>query len=303
MTADADRAPSLFGFRIRSEAPLRFLRAGGGVEPLEVVVRRGPVARPAHAPIGEWPLHGAAVPARAALYAIPGGYEYWTSDAGRFAVHLDRGAIEIPEEGDEILREQRLNGMPMLLAFAHRGDTSLHAAAVEVAGGAVVLAAPSKFGKTTLALAMHAAGHRLLAEDLTCCRLASMEVIPGPALARMRPDVYAGTPPEGMEVVAERPDRVFLRPVEAQRGSCAPVPLRGICFLREGDALRADRANPIESVKDIWHLGFRLPTDTDRGASFRDATRLATGIPVWNVHRPMRLDLLPRTVELIASLS
>ncbi len=300
---DATPAPSLFGFRIRTALPLRFLREGGGVEPLEVVERHGAVERPAHAPLGEWPLHGAAVPAHAALYVIPGGYEYWTSDAGRFAVHLDRGVVEVPADGDGILREQRLNGMPMLLAFAHRGDTSLHAAAVEVDGGAMVLAAPSKFGKTTLALALHAAGHRLLAEDLTCCRLATMEVIPGPALARMRPDVYAGAPPGGMEVVAERPDRIFLRPVAAMRGSSAPVPLRGICFLREGDELRADRADPIESVRDIWHLGFRLPTDSDRGASFKDATRLSAALPVWNVRRPMRLDLLPATVELIANLA
>jgi hypothetical protein len=302
-TIAEDRAPSLFGFGIRSEVPLKFLREGGGVGLLEVIVTRGPAKRPAHPPLGEWPLHGASVPATAALYEIPGGYEYWTTDAGRFAVHLDRGVIEIPADGDEILREQRLNGMPMLLAFAHRGDISLHAAAVEVDGGAIILAAPSMFGKTTLALAFHERGYRLLTEDLVCCRPGTTELIPGPALARMRPDVYAGAPPKGMEAVAIKSDRVFLAPPVGQRGSTAPLPVRGICLLREGESLRAEPAQPLEVVKDIWHLGFRMPTAEGRSESFRQVTRLATAVPVWNVHRPMKLELLGDTVELIASLS
>ena len=57
-----------------------------------------------------------------------------------------------------------------MLCFRARGDTALHAAAVEVDGQAVVLGAPGTFGKTTLAAAFHAAGHRLLSEDTTCIR-------------------------------------------------------------------------------------------------------------------------------------
>lgn len=298
-----DQSPSLFGFRIESDVPLRFLREGGGVERISVAVAPPDRQRPSHAPLGEWPLHGASVPATAALYEVPGGYEYWTSDAGRFGVDLANGRMEIPADGDEILREQRLNGMPMLLAFAHRGDISLHAAAVEVHGGAIILAAPSMFGKTTLALAFHERGYRLLTEDLVCCRPGTTELIPGPALARMRPDVYAGAPPKGMEAVAIRPDRVFLAPPVGSRGSSEPLPIRGICLLREGESLRADPAQPLEVVKDIWHLGFRMPTAEGRSESFRQVTRLATAVPVWNVQRPMRLDLLGDTVALVAGLA
>jgi len=303
MTPAVDAAPSLFGFRIETDVPLRFLREGGGVETIRVAVAPGTPHRPSHAPLGEWPLHGASVPATAALYEVPGGYEYWTSDAGRFAVDLAQGRIEIPAEGDEILREQRLHGMPMLLAFANRGDVSLHAAAVEVEGRAMILAAPSMFGKTTLALAFHERGYRLLTEDLVCCRPGTTELIPGPALARMRPDVYAGAPPKGMEAVAVRPDRVFLSPPVGERGPSSPLPIGGICLLREGESIRADPAQPLEVVKDIWHLGFRLPTAAGRSESFRQVTQLATAVPVWNVQRPMRLDLLGDTVALIAGLA
>jgi hypothetical protein len=292
-------APSVFGFRIRTALPLRFLREGGGVESLEIVEVNGPSERPSVEPLGDWALHGTSYPARATLYRVPVGYEYWTTDAGRFLVDFEHGRIEVPASGDELLREQRLHGMPMLLGFAHRGDFSLHAAAVQVGSGAVVLAAPSRFGKTTLAFAFHERGHRLLSEDLVCCRPSDMSVIPGPALARLRPDVWSGAPPRGMKVIAERPDRVFVAPAPGARGSSEPLPLRGIVFLREADELLMEAAASRDAVKDLWHLGFRLPTEEGRAESFRQLTELAGSVPLWNVRRPFRLDALADTVALI----
>lgn len=291
--------PSLFGFTIRTAEPLQFLREGGGATKLEIVGSPSPAEQPYEEPLGEWPLHGTAYPARAALYRRPFGYDYWTSDAGLFRVDLKGGRIEIPADGDPILREQRLHGMPMLLSFDHRGDFSLHAAAVQVGGGAVILAAPSRFGKTTLAFGFHRRGHRILSEDLVCCRPGSLEVLPGPALVRLRPDIYAGAPPIGMREVAVRPDRIFLGMEGRFRGSSSPLPILGIIFLREGEALRIEPAPVVDSVRDLWHLGFRLPTAEARAESFRALGELAGGVPVWNLFRPLRLEHLGPTVELI----
>lgn len=291
--------PSVFGFQVESDVPLRFLRTGGGTQRLRIVERAESNERPASGLVGEWPLHGAAVPATAALYHVEGGFEYWTSDAGRFGIELERGLIEIPAQGDAILREQRLLGMPMLLSFAHRGDFSLHAAAVEVQGRAVILAAPSKFGKTTLSLAFHRRGHRLLSEDLACCRPGTMELLPGPAVFRLRPDVYGGVPPEGTRLVAERPDRVFLTLDEKRAGSSAPVPIGGIFFLREGEQVAVGAAASVDTVKDLWHLGYRAPTVEGRAESFRQITLLANSIPVWDLYRPLLLQALERTVDVI----
>ena len=297
-TAPTD--PSLFGFAIRTAEPLQFLREGGGSGALEIVEATLPADQPEGVPLGEWPLHGTAYPARAALYRRPFGYEYWTSDAGRFLVDLERGRIEIPSNGDPLLREQRLNGMPMLLSFAHRGDFSLHAAAVQVGGGAVILAAPSRFGKTTLAFGFHRMGYRILSEDLVCCRPGTLEVLPGPALVRLRPDIYGGAPPIGMRVVAVRPDRIFLALEGRFRGSSAPLPILGVVFLREGEALRIEPAPVVDSMRDLWHLGFRLPTSEARAESFRELTELVGAVPAWNVFRPLRLECLDETVALIA---
>ena len=291
--------PSVFGFQMQSAVPLRFLRDGGGEQLLQIAESEGPAERPSVGLVGEWPLLGAAYPAQAALYEVAEGFEYWTTDAGRFRINLARGRIEIPAEGDEILREQRLHGMPMLLSFAHRGDFSLHAAAVEVNGRAIILAAPSRFGKTTLSLAFHRRGHRLLSEDLVCCRPSTMEILPGPAVVRLRPDVYGGVPPEGTELVAERPDRVFLTLEPTRRGGSSPVPIAGLFFLREGDEVRIGAASAVDTVKDLWHLGYRAPTVDGRAASFRQLTQFASAVPIWNVERPMRLDALEETVDRI----
>ena len=72
-----------------------------------------------------------------------------------------------------------------------RGDLAVHAAAVDVDGSALLLAAPGRYGKTTLAAAFAGQGYRLLAEDTTCYRPSSdPSVLPGLAMLRIRPDVH-----------------------------------------------------------------------------------------------------------------
>lgn len=295
--------PAVFGFSIRSEVPLQFLRHGGGSGVLEIVetperedVQRGDL-------LGLWNLKGTSYPARARLFRVPGGYEFETTDTGRFTIDLERGRIEVPVMADVMLREQRLHGAPMILSFLSRGDFSLHAAAVELGNGAVILGAPSRFGKTTLAYAFQQAGHRVLSEDLVCCRPSTCEVIPGPALLRLRPDVYQLNLPEGLFVAGERPDRYFVGFTPEKAGSGAPVPIRGIVFLREGDTIDVDEADPRIAIKDLWHLSFRLESFEDRADSFRSLTKLAGAVPMWRVTRPLTLEALAPTVEIVQRLA
>ena len=293
--------PSLFGFAIHSEVPLRFLREGGGEQPLRIVLGAVDAERPREGFVIEWPLKGGVEEVIATLYEVPGGFEYWTTDAGRFFVNVEQGVIEVPPIADEILREQRLNGIPMALAFTQRGDFALHAAAVEVDGGAILLAAPSRFGKTTLAMAFHERGFRMLAEDLICCRPGTHEVFAGPAVIRLRPDVYGGTPPIGMREVATRPDRVFISPEPGTRGTSGARPIRGIVFLREGERVEVTPASPVEALRDLWHLNFRLPSAEARESSFKALSALVSAVPIWNLSRPFRLEELGATVNEIVA--
>ncbi len=301
MVSDFPPAPSAFGFRVRCRQTLRFLRAGGGVETLEVVTAPEPRKRPTAAPLADWTLAGTNHEARGTLYQSGRGFEFWATDAGAYHIDPDRGRIEIPDN-DDIVREQRLWGIPAMLCFMHRGDLPLHAAAVELGAGAVVLAAPARYGKTTLALAFHRHGCRVLSEDLACCRLSSSpELLPGPALVRIRLDVYDGHAPAGTHVVVARPDRVYMALDDDRKGSGAPVPIKAIVFLRESvDGLRMERAPASVALADLWSLSFRLQTDEGRARSFRQLTRLAGALPTWNLYRPLRRASLDATVARIA---
>jgi len=293
--------PSMYGFSVRTQQPLRFLRSGGGTQTLEIVAAPEPQTRPDVEPLADWALAGTQFKERATLYRVERGYEFWTTDAGRYHVDPENARIEIPASGDEIVREQRLWGIPVMLCYMHRGDFPLHAAAVEMGAGAVLFAAPSRYGKTTLALAFHKHGYRVLSEDLVCCRPGtSCEVLPGPALVRMRTDVYDGCPPLGTHVVTARPDRIYLGLDDDRKGSSAPVPIKALVFLREADDLRIEPATAAVVLADIWHLNFRLATNEYRARSFRQLAQLAGAVPSWNVYRPLRLESLDATVALIA---
>lgn len=291
--------PSVFGYTIRSSIALRFLRHGGGKEPLEVIEDSESDSPTPGELLGEWPLQGTSYPAHARLVRVPGGYEYLTSDAGLFRISIDQRRIQVPVTGDEFLREQRLHGLPMILTFLARGDISLHAAAVEVGSGAVILAAPSRYGKSTLAMAFQRAGHRVLSEDLVCCRPTTGEAIPGPALLRIRPDMHSEELPDGLFVAARREDRVFVGFDPVRAGSAAAVQITAIVFLRDGPTLAVEPADPATALKDLWHLNFRTGTDEDRAASFRRLSSLAGSVKSWNVNRPLTVSALNATVDLI----
>ena len=78
-----------------------------------------------------------------------------------------------------------------------------------------------------------------------CCRSEpSCEVLPGPALVRVRTDVYDGESPEGTHVIVARPDRVFLGLNDDRKGSSAPVPIKAIVFLREAESCESSLPSP-----------------------------------------------------------
>ena len=191
-------------------------------------------------------------------------------------------------------------GIPTVLCFLSRGDHSLHAASVERHGRAIVVGAPGRFGKTTLAAALVGAGYRLLSEDSTCLRGSPEEVVvvPGPAMLRVRHD-----PDRRVEVPGAHElqvdDRVHLAIEPQLRGTGDPVPADAIVFLREAkdDQPRLERVAPEDAIPDLWALSFSTPTDEDRTRCFDGVTQLATRVPIWNLHRPLRYDVLGAVIR------
>lgn len=300
MVLETIETRTCFGYVVRSALPFTLTRRGTG-EPLDVTEHDGR-AEPVGEPMLEWRVANGTPFARLHREG-EGRYAVWIDRFGMFHVEPRSPTIAVPAGLDGPQREVRLWGLPVSLCLNERGDQVVHAAAVDVGGHAVLLAAPGTFGKTTLAAAFLQAGHRVLSEDVSCCHPGEEPFIwPGPAVLRVRRDVYDVARLRGTTVVAEDAERVQLSIDEPLRGGAAPVPLTAIVFLRvaeDGPEMRP--VTPEQAVPDLWSLSFRLPTDDDRARCFRRVCDLLSRVPAYNLYRPLSLESLPEVVERIES--
>jgi hypothetical protein len=288
-----------FGYEVRSELAFEYLREGGATGVLEVAETRRDDPGELGEPLREW-LARPERPFTARLFREEYGWRLWVADMGSYHIDPAAGSIEVPRGAPALLREERLWGIPTVLCFLARGDHSLHAASVEHEGRAIVVGAPGRFGKTTLAAALVGAGYRLLSEDSTCLRASSDDVVvvPGPAMLRVRRN-----PDRPVEVAGARvlrmDERIHLAIEQDLRGTGDPVPVDAIVLLRESDdgQPRLERVTPEEAIPDLWALSFSTPTDEDRRRCFDGVTSLAARVPIWNLHRPMRYEVLDAVVR------
>ena len=286
-----------FGFHVASDVGLRYLRPGSDGDPLEITASTR-TSEPTGPAALDWPLRGGDGD-RARLYVRDHGFSFRTEQEGWFHIDPAAARIEIPGDADPVRRETRLWGVPTVLCFLHRGDMSLHASAVEVDGSALLFAAPGRFGKTTMAGAFVAAGHRLVAEDISCCRPSPDPVVfPGPAVLRVRRDAFAELDLAGTGEVAVDRDRVHLSIEDSRRGEGGPLPIRGIVFLRPGaEGGPLERVDPVAAIPDLWALSWKLPVEEDLERCFRGTSALAATVPIWNLPRSDRFDALKRVVD------
>jgi hypothetical protein len=298
---DNEGAGACFGFLVRSQCAFRFLRTGGGQEILDVRETSEPITAPDSALLTEWTLRDPVGDVTARLYGLDGVFHFWTGDAGWYRVDPATRLIEMSQYQDEIRQEQRLWGVPTVLCFLERGDFGLHAAAVEIAGNAVIHAAPGRHGKTTLALAFHRMGHRLLTEDTTCCRLAPGPfLLPGPTSVRLRPDTFDGEAPPATKIVSVRNDRIHLVLDSDRAGDSLPVPIKALVFLRQpAEQIRLEPVKAGQALPDLWALNFHLQNTAARSTSFSQLAQLAGAISIWNLHRPLSLTNLDEVVARI----
>ena len=289
---------SCFGFEIYSSESFRFLRQGGGQERLQVVQSAVELTPRDETPIFQWTLRDGSGSVTAKLYGGDNGdFYFWTTDAGCYRIDPEARRIDMSPHADAIRHEQRLWGVPTALCVKHHGGLALHAAAVEVGGTAILLAAPGRFGKTTLALACHGHGYRLLTEDTACCSLSAEPLLlPGPTSVRLRPDMFTGEAPAGTTITAIRDDRIHLTLVDG--GDGRPVPIGGLVFLRESaDEVSLQEVKGSDALRDLWTLSFRFQTAPEHRSAFTRLTRLASSVPVWNLYRPLRPGTLNEVVE------
>lgn len=292
-----------FGFAVASDLPLQYLRGGPAEARLRVEEAAGAPNGPPGRLLTSWRRDGDR-PLEARLHAdgTPDRFRLWVGGSGWFGIDAAAAVVTVPAGEEPVRREERLWGIPALLCLLRRGLLPLHAAAVEVGGTALLLAAPSGHGKTTLAAALVRAGARLLSEDLSPVRLGEQAaVLPGPAMLRLRHDIAAHVRLPAARTVATDADRVHVALDPATRGDCRPVPLAGVLLLREGDgAPRLERVPALRALPDLWALSYHPHTRRDHERCFAQITTLVERVPVWDLVRPLRLEVLDAVTALVA---
>lgn len=295
--SDEPSQGSCVGFDIRSRLTFQGLRAGGGT-PLYVAERTD--LQPIGDLIRTW-VSRPDNPFHARLFRDGHRYAFWSSDAGWYHIDPTIPSISVTSGADPLRRELRMFGVPTAICTLAQGDVSIHASAVEIHGQGVLLAGPSKYGKTTLAAAFAQAGHRLLSEDSTRCSTNGPPAIwPGPAVIRLRADVAGYLRVPGAHAASAEEGRVPLVLDERSRGDGGPVPLRAIVILRQDpEATRLQPAPAVEAVRDLLALTFDLPTSSSRALSFARVTDLTAQVDVLNLYRPLTMESLDDVVVLV----
>lgn len=161
-----------FGLGIASALRLPELLPGDGRADVEIH-RSAPV-----------PRH--VLPPEETMGTLTGPNEWQLSydDVGVLTVRDGRRIELVPTHGASS-RAIRLTvlGPAMAVVLHQRGFLVLHASVVEIGGLALAFLGESGSGKSTLAAALHARGHRLVADDVAAVRIGADG-----------PEVYAGFP-------------------------------------------------------------------------------------------------------------
>jgi hypothetical protein len=279
-----------YGLGIRSDLALPELQRGTGVS--DVILRLRP---------------------RAVVPRLPGGRWSLTLEDGRISFVLDAlGVFEIysgaeivltpaPAADMDLVRHYVL-GTVMALLLYQRGLLPLHASCVSVAGCAVGFVAESGWGKSSLAAALQARGHLLLADDITAVDLSGNvpAVVPAfPQLKLSREAAHAVGRVDG-ELMSLRggEEKLGYRPVTGFAEE--PQSLSALYLLDHGPALEMEPLRPQDAMLELVRHSY--PTrllQSGRAQHFHHTARLAAKVPFFWLRRPRAIEKLTEHARLI----
>lgn len=241
----------LCGWRVRSALPLPGLPLWpqDDPRPVDIEIGFGPVP-----PALDNPRHAGAI----VQFGTGGLCRFALPRIGAFLLHEGRRITIARSEAatDADLRLFLLGSVFGLLCH-QRGLLPLHASAVRIDGRVVAFSGPSGVGKSTLAAAMAARGHKLVADDVLVIDPAAAE---GPAVRPLATHLrlwrsalealgHAGA---GLEQAHAQIDKYVL-PVQSD-ATFAPLPLGTVIHLETVQLDRLTGIRPLAGIEAVMHL-------------------------------------------------
>ena len=231
------------------------------------------------------------------------------SHAGVFDVDVERAEVTWypgASENEELARAILIGPVAALLLEA-RGDLCLHGSAVLAGNGAIAFVGPKHHGKSTLALALTAAGCRLMSDDLVAITADQPPLMrPAVPTVRLWDDAVAQLQPEALCDTRIPGIKHTLGHFHDERIANDAAPLSAIYVLvpeRGSNAgVRRVRLGGAEAAIALAlqkKLADTLIGYGDAASRLPRAAALAAAVAVYELHVPRDFAALPGVVDQI----
>lgn len=243
----------------------------------------------------------------ARLYAHAHGHRIVVDDTGSFELSRDRTHVtweERAESWPDFVRAH-LVGRVLATALYLDGLLPLHASAVQARDGVIAFLAPKGFGKSTLALALTAAGARLVTDDTLPVEPSEAPLAwPGVHSLRVHDDALAAVGAarpaletrEGKRIVSElSEDQVMSR-----HAPLAAIYLIDPVAPHAGAVTRTVLPSTFAAIGIVAHVKIgRMLGPAAAGPMLERAALITKNVPVFQLHAPRALAQLPATAAAI----
>ena len=227
------------------------------------------------------------------------------SEIGTFLVRQGREIVVDPApEADQRWVRSAVLGPGIGALLYQRGWLTLHASAASVGDRVVAFMAERGWGKSTMAAALCARGHRLIADDITAVEHdgSRHRVSPGYPILKLWPEaaVSVGEDPDALLPIEPGNYRRGL--VRAREGfSSDALSLGCVYVLAQGDApkivpLERQQAL-VETIRNTY--GRKLFQAVRQSSHLRQCADVVNGVPVRRLERPDSLPALSEVARMV----
>jgi hypothetical protein len=309
-----DRSYSLYGVRFKSHWHLPYIEVADGrphdlrlVEDspqffADAALEAGP------SPSTNW-FHHARLEDGSVYLRWHGHFEFVVSpDGGRIA------GRPLSTTSAEAFHAYLL-GQVLSFSLLKRGTDPLHGTAVVVDGAAIAFLGDCGYGKSSLAAAFLAAGHRVLTDDLlvvkpdpTRSEAGGFVAYPGPPRIKLSPEIAGAVldTQSGCARMNNLTSKLVL-PLASHQVQDTPVPLKAIYLLTcprpraQSDRVTIRRLSQRKAFMELIRNTFNAQvTDRDRlERQFRQASRLVSVLPIKSLSYRRHMSMLPTVREMI----